>query len=238
MSGLPGAKLKFLQEIFKQGGSYLISEENYIRYILGRERIGRADGQFMIPSYQMDALMKQFPHDPRAWEKALGLREGSLGSNPFRVDLTDPISHGLRVAPMDISGSNEYQRTDGMTPGIYSEGVTDSFWNPETYGESGSISHTGPQLLLDDGEDATRLMLGAAEAEAEEEEEERVVEVHTEVKVETEVEEETRVSVGPTDENGVAEMNVETETHTSTTVTTQTTAEIQKGPSNDNGMEL
>ena len=58
----------------KYGGSYLISNSNYEDYIEGRNEIGRPDGQFMIPSNQMDELLANYPDNPREWESQLGFR--------------------------------------------------------------------------------------------------------------------------------------------------------------------
>ena len=69
-----------VSDSFRNGGSYLISQENFDRYVAGRDTIGRPDGQFMVPKQQMDDLMARHPDDVRAWEQELGLQSGSLGT--------------------------------------------------------------------------------------------------------------------------------------------------------------
>ncbi len=123
------------------GASYLISEENYERYIAGREEIGRPDGQFVIPSNQMDSLLEEYPDDPREWERQLGLDEGSLGdSNIRRVDVYSPEEYNLREPTEDMSGANDQFLGTGETPGGQNEAVIDQFENPEENSEVGSIS--------------------------------------------------------------------------------------------------
>ena len=124
---------------FKNGGSYLISQANYDRFIAGRESIGRPDGQFVTPKNQMDDLMNQYPSDPRAWEEQLGLNSGSLGENPYRVDINDPSQFNLREASAEMSGANPQFRGDGKTTGGMDEAVVDPVPNPETHPEVGSV---------------------------------------------------------------------------------------------------
>ena len=131
---------------FQNGGSYLLSEENYDFYIAGKENIGRPDGQFITPSTSMDEMLEQHPNDPRAWEEQLGLKEGSLGDNNiYRVDINDPSAYNIREPEADMSGSNEFFTGTGKTIGGMDEAVIDPFPNPETNEEVGSISVLNPE---------------------------------------------------------------------------------------------
>ena len=129
----------------KHGASYLISEENYDRFIAGHETIGRPDGQFCIPQNQMDDLISNYPNDPQEWEKQLGLNEGSLGDGDIkRVDVQEPANHNLRPPSADMSGANDKYLGTGKVPGGQDEAVMDPFPNPETHPEVGKISTLSP----------------------------------------------------------------------------------------------
>lgn len=114
------------------GGSYLLSQQAAAKYIYGggNDFIGRHDGQFMIPSNQMDELLNRHPNDPRAWEKQLGIEEYNLGNHPVRVDVYSPQAYNLREPTVDLSGSNDKFTGDGKTSGGYNEAVIDPFPNP------------------------------------------------------------------------------------------------------------
>ena len=86
----------------KYGGSYLISDKNYEKYINGVDNIGRPDGQFMAPKNQMDDLLQNHPNNPREWERQLGLEKNSLGdSNIRRVDVYNPQDYNPRLPSSD-----------------------------------------------------------------------------------------------------------------------------------------
>ena len=125
---------------FNSGGSYLISQANYDRYIAGRDAIGRSDGQFMIPKSQMDELLEQYPNDISAWEDQLGLNHGSLGNAPYRVDVNEPSQYNLRAPDKSLSGANDKFTGTGQTTGGWDEGVVDPFPNPERSPGVGSVS--------------------------------------------------------------------------------------------------
>lgn len=127
---------------YESGGSYLVSEAGYDRYIDGQENIGRDDGQFMIPKNQMDDMMQEYPDNPREWENQLGINEGSLGNDKiYRVDINSPEEYNLRQSQPWMSGANEEKFLyGGKVPGGQDEAVTDSFPNPETHSEIGKVS--------------------------------------------------------------------------------------------------
>jgi len=132
---------------FKEnGGSYLISNDNYNDFIRDRENIGRPDGQFCIPSNQMDDMLQSYPDNPREWENQLGLENGSLGDNDIkRVDVYEPENYNLRLPSEDMSGVNDYYLGTGKVPGGQDEAVIDPFPNPENNPEVGCISNLCPQ---------------------------------------------------------------------------------------------
>jgi hypothetical protein len=127
-------------DLFKNGFSYLISEDGYNTWIVNWDYIGRPDGQFGIPPEQMDALMAEHPDDPRAWEDALGMHPGDLGEHPIRVDVNPEYIQNLREATPKMSGSNDKFLGTGKVPGGQDEMVIDQFPNPELYPEVGSLT--------------------------------------------------------------------------------------------------
>ena len=124
------------------GGSYLLSNNAYEDYVQGKDMIGRPDGQFMIPSNQMDELVKNNPDNPREWEKQLGLEDGSLGNTKVRrVDVYNPQDYEPRLPTSDLSGSNDkFLEGQGKVPGGQDECVINQFPNPEKHPEVGKIS--------------------------------------------------------------------------------------------------
>lgn len=125
----------------QHGGSYLIGDDNYSRFVSGHNDIGRPDGQFMIPSNQMDELLTNYSNDPREWERQLGLWEGSLGNEDIRrVDVYNPHDYEPRLPTSDLSGSNEKFIPGGKTPGGQDECVINQFPNPENNPTVGKIT--------------------------------------------------------------------------------------------------
>ena len=133
----------------KYGGSYLLSNQQYETYVVDHEYIGRPDGQFMIPSNQMDELLQNYPNDPREWERQLGLNENSLGDeNIHRVDVYHPQDYEPRMPTPDLSGSNEkFLEGTGKTPGGQDECVSNPFPNPEYHPEVGKITTTNSESV-------------------------------------------------------------------------------------------
>lgn len=128
---------------FENGGSWLLSEKNYDRYIRNQDFVGRIDGQFVAPSNQINDLLDKYPNNPREWEKALGLNKDSLGENPYRVDVFEPHKFGLREPSSDMSGANDkFIPGAGKTSGGIDEGVINPIPNPEKNPYVGKVQST------------------------------------------------------------------------------------------------
>ena len=145
------------EDFNKYGGSYLLSNNAYEDYIQGRNTIGRPDGQFMIPTNQMNDLLSNHPNDPREWEKQLGLEPpGCLGNeNIHRVDVYNPQDYEPRLPTRDLSGSNEKFMEGGKLPGGQDECVINQFPNPETNPNVGQITNINP--LLENSQNSSNL---------------------------------------------------------------------------------
>ena len=130
-----------LSSDFKNGGSYLLSQDAYDRYVADREFIGRPDGQFVTPTNQMDDMLKEANGDIHYMENKLGLPDGRLGDNPVRIDIYQPEDYNLRMPDSSMSGTNEnFLPGKGKTSGGMSEGVIDQIPNPENNPTVGKIS--------------------------------------------------------------------------------------------------
>ena len=77
--------------------------------------IGPPGGTFVLPKSQADALIKQANGDARKLEELLGLKEGDLGSSPFRIDVNKPS--GLKMPSGNEVGANEHWIPGGRTSG-------------------------------------------------------------------------------------------------------------------------
>ncbi|GIZ16447.1 RHS repeat domain-containing protein [Capnocytophaga catalasegens] len=61
---------------FKNGASFLITGDNYERFIKGKKIISRADGQFVAPASQINDLITKANGGIFVIEKALGILKG------------------------------------------------------------------------------------------------------------------------------------------------------------------
>jgi YD repeat-containing protein len=90
----------------------------------GNKLLGRPDGEFLMPTSQMDDLLTRTNGDSALLEKELGLKPGSLdGVELVRIDVPDPRSLGLRMPSGNESGANPHWIPAGKLPTGYSEAV-------------------------------------------------------------------------------------------------------------------
>lgn len=104
---------------FKDGASYLVSDDTYNSYIRGKNYLGR-DGNtenpggalFCIPKEEMNKVLEESGGDIDKIEDSLGLERGSLGDGPLhRVDVDNPMSHNIRMATGNEPGANPLYNT-------------------------------------------------------------------------------------------------------------------------------
>lgn len=119
--GIPPATL----QQFKGGGAWLMTEAQYYTYIHGRKMIGRADGQFMVPSIEMNRVIAETAGDPVKLGKALGVPTWDAHSVLVRVDVVDPTRFNPRMPDASLSGANSMFKPGGITVGGVPEIVTD-----------------------------------------------------------------------------------------------------------------
>lgn len=109
---------------FEGGASYLVPKPALDKY--GRTMVGRPDGQFIIPSSEMDDLLRAADGDISKIEDALGIPQGSWqGQELIRIDIPKPSNHNLRMTTGAESGANDLFIEGGFTPGGQSEAIID-----------------------------------------------------------------------------------------------------------------
>jgi hypothetical protein len=77
--------------------------------------IGPPSGTFVLPKKQADILLQQSGGNIQKLEDLLGLERGTLGNNPVRVDIGNPI--GLRMSDGNELGANNLWIPGGRTSG-------------------------------------------------------------------------------------------------------------------------
>jgi RHS repeat-associated protein len=112
---------------FDSGASFLITGDDYDKYIKNATHVGRPDGQFVSPASQIDDLLKRANGDISIIEDALGIPTGMWQGKGgiYRIDIADPKVHNLRNPSVNMSGANELFILGGKTSGGITEGVID-----------------------------------------------------------------------------------------------------------------
>jgi hypothetical protein len=84
---------------------------------------GPPGGTFVLSRVDADRVIAESRGNPRELERLLGLSSGSLGSNPIRVDIPNPVN--LRVPSGNELGANDYFLPGGITSGGIREATID-----------------------------------------------------------------------------------------------------------------
>lgn len=109
---------------FAGGASYLVPKDSLDRR--GRELIGRPDGQFISPGYEVDNLLATTGGDISLIEKELGIPEGSwAGKELVRIDIPDTKASNIRVPSGNEAGANVEWIPGGELPTGQREAVVD-----------------------------------------------------------------------------------------------------------------
>lgn len=77
-----------------------------------------------MPKAVADDLIAKSGGDSAKLESSLGLKPGTLGNNPVRVDVSSPS--GLRMPSGNEIGANSQWRPGGFTPGGIPEATINS----------------------------------------------------------------------------------------------------------------
>lgn len=110
-------------ETYRGGGSYLVPESAYNRFVKGQKSIGRPDGQFITTKKDMDKLISETGGDVSKISNRLGTR---WNEPLYRVDIENPLLHNARFPSGLESGADpELFRWGGYTSGGMSEIIID-----------------------------------------------------------------------------------------------------------------
>lgn len=107
---------------FENGASYLVPKEILDKY--GREKLGRADGQFVMSKTELDSLLKRADGNLSIIEKDLGIPENSWkGKAIRRIDIINPKELQIRIPSGKEAGANNLWLPGGYLPTGYKEAV-------------------------------------------------------------------------------------------------------------------
>jgi RHS repeat-associated protein len=107
------------------GGSWLMTEPQYLKFAKGQDFIGRADGQFMTSSRQLNQIIYDVGTDPVALGQKLNVEGWTANTRLIRMDVSDPLLFNARLPNASMSGANPMFISGGKTIGGVSEIVTD-----------------------------------------------------------------------------------------------------------------
>ena len=109
-------------EMFRNGGSFLLPESAYNRFVQGATSVGRADGLFVTTRGAMDKMLVETGGDLGAINKKLG----NFWNEPlWRVDIDNPLLHNARLPNGFEAGANSLFKWGGYTKGGMPEAVLD-----------------------------------------------------------------------------------------------------------------
>jgi len=110
---------------FDNGAAYLVPKEILDKF--GREKIGRADGQFVMSKTELDSLLKRADGNLSIIEKDLGIPENSWkGKAIRRIDIPNPMELQIRIPSGNEAGANDLWLPGGYLPTGYREAVVNS----------------------------------------------------------------------------------------------------------------
>jgi len=108
-----------------RGGSYIMTEEQYLLYAKGKQVLGRSNGQFMTSASEMNKIVVETGGDSVQMAQRLGLQNITPETVLIRMDVTDPLKFNPRMPTSSMSGANPLFVPGGKTIGGVPEIVTD-----------------------------------------------------------------------------------------------------------------
>jgi len=119
---------------FAKGASYLTTKDILDRF--GRKLLGRQDGQFVMPTKELNKLIDKKGVTIADIEKELGIPASAWkGKVLVKIDIAQPEKLNLRIPKGNEAGANELWIPGGKLPTGYTEGVVNQI--PEgTYKET------------------------------------------------------------------------------------------------------
>ncbi|QDQ25109.1 hypothetical protein FNU76_01360 [Chitinimonas arctica] len=114
-SYLPANYVARHQQAFACGASYLVPKAALDRW--GRDPVGRTDGQFVSPSYEVDDMLARTHGDMAMIEKELGIPAGEWQGKAFmRIDIPRPQALDVRIPSGNESAANALWIPGGRLP--------------------------------------------------------------------------------------------------------------------------
>lgn len=112
-------------EQFRNGGSWVLTKQQYKMFIEGSAMVGDRSGQFIAMRSRMDKVFASAGGDVAKIERALGFDPGhfSAGGGLVRVDVHNPLLHNIRLPSGLERGANRRFRWGGYTSGGTPEAV-------------------------------------------------------------------------------------------------------------------
>ena len=123
-SKMSSEKVKAHLDSFKEGGSYIVTQDVYDQFVADKEMLGYGDNSmFILPKSIMDEVIDESKGDIAYVEEALGFPEGYFDDGAvYRIDINKPMEHELRMATGTEMGANIYWATplkaDGELPKV------------------------------------------------------------------------------------------------------------------------
>ena len=117
---------------FENGGSFVMTQKQYVRFVDGSSYIGCPDNsQFIAPKEFMDEINNLANGDIYVFEEMLGFDKGYFSSEGglVRFNIKDPTKLNLRMPSGNEFGANDHWIPGGYTDGGTAEAIIDKIPN-------------------------------------------------------------------------------------------------------------
>ncbi|MBD7911792.1 hypothetical protein [Clostridium cibarium] len=121
---------------FDNGGSFVMTKKQYMRFVEGNPYIGCPDNtQFIAPKDFMDKIDNIANGDISIYEKKLGFDDGHFSADGglVRFDIKDAKSLNVRIPSGNEFGANEHWIPGGYTDGGTAEAIIDNIPNNDDF---------------------------------------------------------------------------------------------------------
>ena len=114
-------------KMFRNGVTFVMSRENYEKFVVPNEMLGREDGNFVMPTFVCDEIVKAANGNIAVFELALSYDAGYFSEHGgmVRIDVPDVFGLNLRIPSGNELGANDYWLPGGYTNGGVPEAICD-----------------------------------------------------------------------------------------------------------------
>ena len=118
--------------MFRNGVTFVMSRESYEKFIVPNEIIGREDGNFVVPKFGCDEIVKSANGNIEIFELALGYDAGYFSEHGgmVRVDVPNVFGLNLRIPSGNEIDANNYWLPGGYTNGVCRRRFATEYRNP------------------------------------------------------------------------------------------------------------